>query len=367
MIMVNQSGTYTTFQAPSTLQNASNTTIMSDDRDDNLAKVQIAILAILFVCATLSNFLILFVLLKRRKHNALMHTFMINLCIADLVVAFFQVLPQLVWVVTDRFRGPDILCRLIKYLQVVGMFASSYMIVAMTFDRHQAICRPMLTYKKGVARWNVPVFVAWGASLVLSIPQIFIFSKTKLPTGTYECYGDFIEPWGTKAYITWMTTAVFVLPTLVIATCQVLIFKEIHDSIYLKSERITAMLKKKTQLVNGKDSQKSEVTTAMTKTIRMTMVIVLVYVVCWAPFFLIQMWSVWDPNAETERPVFVILMMLASLNSCTNPWIYTTFSSSVSNDLQQMFCCVRRGLRKNSIPEESCFTGTSTVPKDSLY
>ncbi|XP_069501505.1 vasopressin V2 receptor isoform X2 [Ambystoma mexicanum] len=365
--MVNQSGTYTTFQMPTTAHNVSNLTTLSDDRDDNLAKVQIAILSTLFVCATLSNFLILFVLLKRRKNNALMHTFMINLCISDLVVAFFQILPQLVWVITDRFKGPDLLCRIIKYLQVVGMFASSYMIVAMTFDRHQAICRPMMTYKKGKARWNFPVFVAWTASLILSIPQFFIFSKTKLESGSYECYGYFIEPWGTKAYVTWVTTAVFVLPTLVITACQVLIFKEIHDSIYLKSEKIISLVKKKTQLMNGKDRQKSEVTTAMSKTIKMTMVIVLIYVVCWAPFFLIQMWSAWDPHAPREGAVFVILMMLASLNSCTNPWIYTSFSSSVSGDLRQMFCYGQRGTRKNSIPEDSCFTGSSTMPKESLY
>lgn len=33
----------------------------------------------------------------------------------------------------------------------------------------------------------------------------------------------------------------------------------------------------------------------MSKTVRMTLVIVLVYTVCWAPFFSVQLWAAWDP------------------------------------------------------------------------
>lgn len=84
-----------------------------------------------------------------------------------------QVLPQLIWDITGRFQGPDFLCRTVKYLQIVGMFASPYMIVAMTVDRHQAICCPLQAYRGGsMSRWNTPVMVAWGLALVLSIPQV---------------------------------------------------------------------------------------------------------------------------------------------------------------------------------------------------
>ena len=38
------------------------------------------------------------------------------------------------------------------------------------------------------------------------------------------------------------------------------------------------------------------VSAAMSKTVRMTLVIVLVYTVCWAPFFSVQLWAAWDPN-----------------------------------------------------------------------
>uniref|UniRef100_A0A665VXM0 Vasopressin V2 receptor n=1 Tax=Echeneis naucrates TaxID=173247 RepID=A0A665VXM0_ECHNA len=438
-------------------------------RDLGLARAEIAVLGLVLALTTLGNSFVLWVLLRRRKHNAPMHVFMVNLCVADLVVALFQVLPQLIWDITERFQGPDLLCRSIKYLQIVGMFASSYMIVAMTVDRHHAICCPLQAYRGGaVSRWNTPVMVAWGLALILSIPQVFIFSRSEVAPGEFECWGHFAESWGLKAYVTWMTVAVFLLPALIITICQIRIFREIHNNIYLKSERVVmAELKKneilfrfqsfkkederarergrrhlkgatngshhhthsnqveecydyvpsaiqynscqaehvttttttttsptQQQAMSSSDCQDScasyelaagsphcsfdyapphpptapppSITKAMSKTVRMTLVIVLVYTICWSPFFIVQLWAAWDPEPPDQGVAFTILMLLASLNSCTNPWIYTAFSSSVSRELQNLLNCWSRPGRRGSLPDDSTTTHTSTT-KDSLY
>lgn len=60
-------------------------------RDVALARAEIAVLGFVFALTTLGNSFVLWVLLRRRKYNAPMHLFMVNLCLADLVVAFFQV------------------------------------------------------------------------------------------------------------------------------------------------------------------------------------------------------------------------------------------------------------------------------------
>ncbi|KAM9343193.1 vasopressin V2 receptor isoform 2-T3 [Pholidichthys leucotaenia] len=446
-------------------------------RDQGLAQAEIAVLGVVLALTTLGNSFVLWVLLRRRKHNAPMHVFMVNLCVADLVVALFQVLPQLIWDITERFQGPDLLCRSIKYLQILGMFASSYMIVAMTVDRHHAICCPLQAYRGGaVSCWNTPVMVAWGLALVLSIPQVFIFSRSEVAPGEFECWGHFAERWGLKAYVTWMTVAVFLLPALIITICQIRIFREIHNNIYLKSERVVMAELKKSEILfhfhsfkkddarqrergrrasgaggrdgrggqlvkcpnnnphnnthssqagdcysyvpsavqfnsccgehstttttttatsptqqqtpNSSDCQESDtnsprcsldfvrplppptpppsITKAMSKTVRMTLVIVLVYTICWSPFFIVQLWAAWDPDPPDQEVAFTILMLLASLNSCTNPWIYTAFSSSVSRELQNLLHCRSRPGRRGSLHDDSTTTHTSTT-KDSLY
>uniref|UniRef100_A0A3P9K9Q7 Arginine vasopressin receptor 2 n=1 Tax=Oryzias latipes TaxID=8090 RepID=A0A3P9K9Q7_ORYLA len=412
----------------------SNATIF--ERDALLAVAEVVVLAVILVMALLSNGLVLMVLLKRGKRHSPLHQFMLNLCVADLVVALFQVLPQLVWDAKGRFPGPDFLCRLVKYLQVLGMFASSYMIVAMTVDRHYAICCPLQAHRSwATKRWNTPIAVAWGLSLLLSLPQVFIFSRSEVAPGVYECWGNFAESWGLKAYVTWMTLAVFLLPVLIIAFCQVRIFREIHHNLYLKSESrpsrkssshrggrnvrgkgggtgrfclplgvssfmfkdhrnsdgfyprstsqhlpmgprrstrtetpsLVSVLPSDPRAPPGASSmclseapQGGQVTAAMSKTVRMTLVIVVVYSVCWAPFFSVQMWAAWYPDPPQRDAAFTLLMLLASLNSCTNPWIYSAFSSSVSPELRLLLC---RGSfhHRGSLPGDSNTTHTSNA------
>ncbi|XP_060109186.1 LOW QUALITY PROTEIN: vasopressin V2 receptor [Heteronotia binoei] len=331
---------------------------ISDGRNDALAQVEIAILASIFLLATLSNGLVLGALSRRHNRALPMHRFIHHLCLADLTVALFQVLPQLIWDITDRFQGPDVLCRAVTYLQVVGMFASSYVIVAMTYDRYRAICRPMVAFRKGPACWYRTVLVAWASSFLLGLPQLFIFSKRQLPSGAHECWAQFIQPWGPRAYVTWVSLIVFVLPTCFIAACQGMIFREVHRSLRLGPEGALGS--------RSRRQGASPISGAVTKTLRMTLVIVLTYVICWAPFFLVQLWSVWDPQAPIDSTAFTLLMLLASLNSCTNPWVYAAFSSSISSELCRIFCPRLARRRFGSLYEDSSLTASSSLGRDPL-
>uniref|UniRef100_A0A8C5DLE4 Vasopressin V2 receptor n=1 Tax=Gouania willdenowi TaxID=441366 RepID=A0A8C5DLE4_GOUWI len=319
-------------------------------RDVVLATAKVLLLAVVLVTTLLGNGLVLAVLLRRKRcHSNPLHQFMINLCVADLVVALFQVLPQLVWDAEGLLPGPDCVCRMVKYLQVVGMFASSYMIVAMTMDRHYAICCPLQAHRSlTTRRRKYFILMAWSLSLVLSLPQVFIFSRSEVSPGVYECWGTFEKFWGLRAYVTWMTLVIFILPVLIIIVCQVRIFREIHSNLCLRSERRMSPSGPDVLRTSGGKSVLTP-SAAMSKTVRMTLVIVLFYSVCWAPFFIVQLWAAWDPHPPVNGAAFTLLMLLASLNSITNPWIYSSFSSSVSLELRLLLLCSRPLQRHSSI------------------
>lgn len=276
-----------------TNQTAERALAEDEPRNEHLAQVEIALLAIIFITAGVLNVGLMLVLWRRRKQLSRMRVFVFHLCVADLVVTFFQVCPQLMWDITDRFVGPDVLCRLVKYLQVVGMFASTYMIVVMTVDRYQAICKPMVTFQRRAARWNGPVCAAWCVSLVGSIPQIFIFSRVEVAPGVYDCWGQFIEPWGLRTYVTWTTLVIFVLPIFTVVCCQARICRTVHVNLHMK--------------MSSRASGLAGVSKARVKTVKMTVVIVLAYVVCWTPFFTVQLWSVWDEQAPTHSKTPLLL------------------------------------------------------------
>ncbi|XP_072308021.1 vasopressin V2 receptor-like [Eucyclogobius newberryi] len=326
-----------------------------EPRDEFVARVKIALLAIIFVTAGVLNAGLLLVLWHRRKLLSRMRVFVFHLCVADLVVTFFQVCPQLIWDITDRFVGPDVLCRLVKYFQVVGMFASTYMIVVMTVDRYHAICNPMVTFQRRAAKWNWPVCAAWCVSFIGSLPQIFIFSRVEVAPGVYDCWGQFVQPWGPKAYVTWTTLVIFVLPIFTVICCQVRICRTVHVNFNTKRHHI-----------HPRASGVARMFKARVKTVKMTVVIVLAYVLCWTPFFTVQLWSVWDALAPTHTATFSVLMLLASLNSCANPCIYLLFSGTLPKRLLTLMRVSQAHENKDPIQEEGTMVSSLYISLKSL-
>ncbi|XP_069485440.1 vasopressin V1a receptor [Ambystoma mexicanum] len=327
------------------------TTNSSDllSRDEELARLEVAVLALIFVAAVLGNGAVLLALHRSRRKTSRMHLFIRHLSLADLVVALFQVLPQLCWEVTYRFHGTDALCRVVKHLQVFGMFASAYMLVAMTADRYIAVCHPLKTLQQPGRRSHFMIGGAWALSLLLSTPQYFIFSFREVRSGSqvYDCWADFIQPWGLKAYVTWIALSIFVLPVLVLAACYGFICRIIWSNIRGKTRRRppTRAAPGGAQLLSTAVSSVSTISRAKIRTVKMTFVIVSAYIICWAPFFTVQTWSVWDENfswTDSENTAVTVTSLLASLNSCCNPWIYMFFSGHLLQDFIQSFVCCRK-------------------------
>ncbi|XP_030575911.1 arg8-vasotocin receptor-like [Archocentrus centrarchus] len=316
-------------------------------RNEDVAKIEITVLSLAFVAAVVGNLSVLLAMYKTRRKPSRMHLFMKHLCLADLVVAFFQVLPQLCWEITFRFYGPDFLCRIVKHLQVLGMFASTYMMVMMTLDRYIAICHPLQTLQQPTQRAHIMIGSTWACSLVLSSPQYFIFSLSEVRPGSavYDCWAHFVEPWGVRAYITWITAGIFVVPVAVLVFCYGFISRTIWRNLKYKTQRRkSAEANKNGMLSRSSVSSVSTISRAKLRTVKMTFVIVVAYVVCWAPFFTVQMWSVWDETFswdDSENAAVTLSALLASLNSCCNPWIYMIFSGNLLSDFARSLPCCR--------------------------
>lgn len=270
-------------------------------RNEEVAQIEIMVLCITFVVAVIGNVSVLVAMYNTKKKMSRMHLFIKHLSLADLVVAFFQVLPQLCWKITYRFYGTDSLCRIVKHLQVTGMYASTYMMVMMTLDRYIAICHPLKTLQQPTKRSYIMIISTWICSLVLSTPQYFIFSLSEIKNGSdvRDCWAHFIEPWGATAYITWITVGIFLVPVIILMMCYGFICHSIWKNIkYKKRKTIPGAAGKNNMIGKSSVSSVTTISRAKLRTVKMTFVIVLAYIICWAPFFTVQMWSVWDKNFQ---------------------------------------------------------------------
>uniref|UniRef100_T1EHY9 G-protein coupled receptors family 1 profile domain-containing protein n=1 Tax=Helobdella robusta TaxID=6412 RepID=T1EHY9_HELRO len=273
-----------------------------------------------------------------------------HLTFADIFVACFNILPQLIWDITEKFYGNDVICKSVTYLQVVAMHASSYVIVATGMDRYRAICRPFHSVKWSTKSSNRLVAIAWGLSILFSIPQMFIFGFRANDGGEISCWAVFHPPWTVRIYVLWTAISIYAIPVLILFIIYSRICRTVWLSICDKSDIKVDMAKSRRKKVSmtsyvssfrthttnfqrnlieqpqsGSNTMKKRMSRAKMRTIKLTVIINASFILCWCPFFVSHVWAAFDHKAPYEGPAMTIILLLASLNSCVNPFIFIYF------------------------------------------
>ena len=96
------------------------------------------------------------------------------------------------------------------------MYASSFVLVTTAIDRYLAIVHPMTSQTWTQRKTHLLVGVAWGLSLTFSIPQLTIFALREVSPGEYNCWAVFEPLWTLPFYITWITVAIYIVPSLLL-------------------------------------------------------------------------------------------------------------------------------------------------------
>lgn len=68
----------------------------------------------------------------------------IPVCIvSDLTVGLISVLTDIIWRMTIAWYAGNIACKVIRFLQAIVTYSSTYVLVALSIDRYDAITHPM--------------------------------------------------------------------------------------------------------------------------------------------------------------------------------------------------------------------------------
>ena len=123
--------------------------------------IKIIVLSVIILLTFLGNVAIIFAIAARRSKLTRMYYFILQLSIADLLTAFLTLLPEVIWTFTlPHFYGGVVMCKIIKFTQMLGPYLSSYILIMTAVDRYQAICNPLgnctWTPKRSQVRPNYP-------------------------------------------------------------------------------------------------------------------------------------------------------------------------------------------------------------------
>ncbi|XP_076443669.1 cardioacceleratory peptide receptor-like [Babylonia areolata] len=330
-----------------------NSTVMMPLEVEFYKDAQMGFLVVLFLVIVLGNAIVLAAIcMSRERRKSRMNFFIMHLAICDMLTGPLVVLSDLIQKFTTYWYAGDALCRIHKFTQVSVMYASTYMLVALSIDRLDAVARPM-HFSGSWLRAKILVGTAWLLSLVFAIPELVLF-KAGILYGGPMCMIDLTEAWQWQAYLTPIAVTLFIIPAFIICICYVIIITIIWRSSHLLRETRGSRHRGKhreEELLNGRSSPRSGqsefsrsssrgiIPQAKIRTIKMTFLIVLVFIVCWSPYFIFNLCQVYGvvPDTLQMHKLSTFIQSMAPLNSAANPVIYGVFSTRICKYLRRAY------------------------------
>ncbi|XP_017855885.1 PREDICTED: cardioacceleratory peptide receptor [Drosophila arizonae] len=318
---------------------------------------QFAVLWILFTIIVLGNSAVLFVMFINKNRKSRMNYFIKQLALADLCVGLLNVLTDIIWRITISWRAGNVACKVIRFSQVCVTYSSTYVLVAMSIDRYDAITHPM-NFSKSWKRARHLVAGAWVVSALFSLPILVLYEE-KLIQGHPQCWIELGSPMAWQIYMCLVSATLFAVPALIISACYAIIVKTIwaKGSIFVPTDRAGFG-----GAATRRASSRGIIPRAKVKTVKMTLTIVFVFIICWSPYIIFDLLQVFGqiPHSQTNIAIATFIQSLAPLNSAANPLIYCLFSSQVFRTLSRfppfkwLTCCCKS--YRNNSQQNRCHT-----------
>uniref|UniRef100_A0A3Q2XJY7 Type II GnRH receptor n=1 Tax=Hippocampus comes TaxID=109280 RepID=A0A3Q2XJY7_HIPCM len=301
------------------------------------ARCRVAATLALFVFAALSNLSVLISVRWGRGYRLAAHLrpLIASLASADLLMTFVVMPLDAVWNMTVQWYAGDVLCKLLCFLKLFAMHSAAFILIVVSLDRYRAILHPLDSLDAGLRNKRM-LLVAWMLSLLLASPQLFIFRAIKAEGADFtQCasHGSFRHRWQGTAYNMFHFVTLYVFPLLVMTFCYGRILAKITGQMR-KSKDGERCLRR-----SGKD----QIPRARMKTLKMSIVIVSSFVICWTPYYLLGIWYWFQPTMIRHTPEYVhhILFVFSNLNTCCDPVIYGFYTTSFRADLVDAMACCR--------------------------
>lgn len=164
----------------------------------------------------------------------------------------------------------------------------------------------------------------WSSSSSVLIAQAFLFHLEEHPhvKGYFQCvtFHTLVTEFHNWLYQISSMCALYAFPLIAFIYCYGAIYLEI----YRKNQRVL----KDVITEQFRRSNDDVLSRAKKRTLKMTISIVIVFIVCWTPYYFICMWYSWDKSSvgKINSLVRKALFIFASTNSCMNPLVYGLYN-----------------------------------------
>ena len=307
--------------------------------------------------------LIIGIVCHRKLRRKRVNIFLINLAIGDLMVCLVTMTTEILFVAFGEWVLGAAACKIIVYGQIVTLASATFLLTAMSIDRYQVIVQPFKSLAGKPKIW-IKVITAWGLAFIFAIPQLLIFVQTNegvYPDGQIKhmCKSKgYTAQWQRKLSFTLMTVYILVIPTVIMSFCYINIIKVVwmrtsaHETrppkfrfvSTLKSrdvgERLSSVTSHRTGSMDGHSLSLPPrlVSNSKRNVIKMTLSVIIGFVMCWSPYFVVGLIRIYSDYRIKMRQAFSVTEIMALIHSALNPILYGIFNTHMARRACKNIC-----------------------------
>jgi len=279
---------------------------------------------ITMIVALAGNTLLIYIVWKKPETRNPTSFLFVNMAVADLMVVVFQMPVSITHFYV--FGSSEFLqvftCRFLYYAVYVSTIASIFCLTVIAFDRYFAVVHP---FRRSIwfRKPKIITPIIWISSMALMsiVPVAF-----KLIRGKCRIEESLILPFYAYFFAVGFLLPLAVISVLYTQVARKLWFHEVPvDHNVSENQREQEIPKK--------------------KVIRMLIIIVVVFALCWLPVHVYQMdegvsmgvsglGAMWDPYV-----IIYICYWFSQANSAINPWLYIGLNGKMKAAFKNMILC----------------------------
>ncbi|XP_078701252.1 QRFP-like peptide receptor [Branchiostoma floridae x Branchiostoma belcheri] len=311
----------------------------------------VVLYAVIFVMSLVGNTLVIYTVLFDRTMRTVTNMFLVSLSVSDLLITLLSIPFHILWAL-KRFEWEygDLLCRLPQYIKGLSVTASILSLTAISVERYLAILRP-LAAQRYLSRFRLTAAVTliWAVASLVYIPQLLYLGVRTIPqelaargppcTHDYcdlfnftikfsflRCEDAWDSPEAETAYTLCLFLFLFCFPVAIMGGLYGRVAVHLwfwqpageHSSVRLRN-------------VNTK------------RVVRVLVLFIFVFVICWAPYFVSVLLRLGHKNeGDTGTEGYYLhgsFTVIAHANSAVNPFLYALMSQR----FRERLACCRKG------------------------
>ncbi|XP_023037378.1 substance-P receptor [Drosophila willistoni] len=299
----------------------------------------VALLSIFYggisIVAVIGNTLVIWVVATTRQMRTVTNMYIANLAFADVIIGLFCIPFQFQAALLQSWNLPWFMCSFCPFVQALSVNVSVFTLTAIAIDRHRAIINPLRARPtKFISKFIIAGI--WLLAVLFAIPFAIAFRVEEISERIKEndIISNVTRPFCTNKNLsedqlqTYRYSLVFV--QYLVPFC-VISFVYIQMAVRLWGTRAPG---------NAQDSRDITLLKNKKKVIKMLIIVVIIFGLCWLPLQLYNVLYVTIPEINDYHFISIVWFCadwLAMSNSCYNPFIYGIYNEKFKREFNKRF------------------------------